>query len=73
VTGPVLRPGLCKRCLRCLLDCPAGAFGRDGDLPVPVPGLCTRCGLCVSRCPKGALELPGGPAGSPITTPGDPS
>lgn len=57
-TGPAARelllPNSCQHCKNpvCMLDCPTGAIGRDGEGEVFIrESLCTGCGNCAKACP----------------------
>jgi Fe-S-cluster-containing dehydrogenase component/CRP-like cAMP-binding protein len=53
-------PGSCQHCKHpaCMLECPTGAIGRDGDGQVFVrEELCIGCGQCVRACPWGTVQM----------------
>ena len=64
--GYQVSPELCKGCLLCRSECPAGAIslndavnpetGKQVKKAVIDPDLCIKCGQCYARCPFGAIE-----------------
>ncbi len=59
VPMPVVREGLCARCLSCVRACPHGV-PRFVDLTIQCsPAGCVACGVCAAECPAEAIAPPG--------------
>ena len=52
---------VCVRCMRCVDNCPAGAFEVKDGVPVIRSELCQSCQRCVAFCPVQAIGVPGKP------------
>ena len=59
VPMPVVRDGLCARCLSCVRACPHGVprFVNEGIKCSPAG--CVACGVCAAECPAEAIAPPG--------------
>ncbi len=49
--------GHCTHCDTCLVYCPEGIIGRDGDGYIVDADYCKGCGMCVAECPRDAMEM----------------
>ena len=49
--------GLCRRCGKCVTECPAGAVSTGCALKID-PELCLHCYHCVTACRFGAINSP---------------
>jgi len=49
----------CNGCGDCIVQCPTGALGWEGDKAALVnPDVCIYCAACEDICPTQAIELP---------------
>ena len=45
----------CRRCNRCIRDCPTNALKIDGGQVIRIESRCILCGSCYKHCPHGAV------------------
>jgi len=57
---PALEAGKCRRCLRCIFACPAGALRVHESGPSLIRELCVGCTACATACTSGVYGLPDG-------------
>ena len=55
---PAYNKEKCKKCMRCVKICPAGAFYREGGEIFYESEKCIGCGECIAYCPYGAITVP---------------
>lgn len=53
-----LNPDQCKKCFRCLAQCPTGALSAEEGLSIDMRR-CNACGDCVALCPTSAIAVKG--------------
>ncbi|GFN21846.1 4Fe-4S binding protein [Thermanaeromonas sp. C210] len=54
---PVWKRERCNFCRDCLLYCPEGALGLEGDELRINLAFCKGCGICAHECPLQALDM----------------
>ena len=50
-------PDKCRRCYKCIRECPVKAIQVDHDRISIMPDRCIWCGRCTEVCPTGAKKL----------------
>jgi 2-oxoacid:acceptor oxidoreductase gamma subunit (pyruvate/2-ketoisovalerate family) len=49
--------GRCTSCDTCMVYCPDGVIGRNGEGYAIDEDYCKGCGMCVAECPRSAMEM----------------
>jgi anti-sigma regulatory factor (Ser/Thr protein kinase)/NAD-dependent dihydropyrimidine dehydrogenase PreA subunit len=57
---PAVTAQHCRRCLRCISSCPAGAIRVHAGGPVVIPALCVGCAACIRECASGVYGIADG-------------
>ena len=55
--APVLDPGACVACKRCVNFCPEGSIEMAGDHVAIDLTFCKGCGICETECPPNAISM----------------